>query len=324
MVAHQTGRPVIFVGSWGDYGKLFALQADRRRFEPIFFVPSEEIRKNRLMRLFRGAASVLLYRRIIERQFGKYPEGVFLFGERIEGLHYLARFRPTSDVAVVLRNPMSDQMHLLEPLRAVVAAGYPVLSFDREDCERYGFRFYPQYVAPILPLPLAPPVADFSFLGQDKGRRPVVEDLRDRLAAKGFTASIRFAGGHGKKRGFFDKLMRKDMKKGKLSYEGYLREILSARCVIDIVQKGQHGLTLRPLEAMIYGRKLLTSSRSVREERLFHPDNVFVLDEAGSIDGIEAFMAAPMAEVSEETKAYYSVDTLIETAIAACAGTALK
>ncbi|MBE9605218.1 hypothetical protein IAI18_10100 [Acetobacteraceae bacterium H6797] len=248
----------------------------------------------------------------------RYPEGLFLFGERIEGLRYLARYRPRQAIAVVLRNPMVDQMALLEPLRAVMAAGFPVLSFDREDCDRYGFTFYPQYIAPVLPLPLPEPVVDFSFLGQDKGRRPVVEGLRDKLAEKGFTASIRFAGGHGKKCGFFAKLMRKDMKKGKLSYEGYLREILSARCVIDIVQKGQHGLTLRPLEAMLYGRKLLTNSRSVREERLFHPDNVFVLDESGSLEGIEAFMAAPLAQASEETKAYYSVDTLIETALSAC------
>lgn len=48
-----------------------------------------------------------------------------------------------------------------------------------------------------------------------------------------------------------------------ISYPEVLERQLNAKCMLEIVQQGQTALTLRPYEAVIYNRKLLTNNRSI-------------------------------------------------------------
>lgn len=48
-----------------------------------------------------------------------------------------------------------------------------------------------------------------------------------------------------------------------ISYPEVLGRQLNAKCMLEIVQQGQVALTLRPYEAVVYNRKLLTNNRSI-------------------------------------------------------------
>lgn len=47
------------------------------------------------------------------------------------------------------------------------------------------------------------------------------------------------------------------------TYQDTLIDCLSSNCILDIVQKGQNALTLRPYEAVVYNKKLLTNNKNI-------------------------------------------------------------
>ena len=51
-----------------------------------------------------------------------------------------------------------------------------------------------------------------------------------------------------------------------------------ARCIIDINHPGQTGLTKRTMEAIGYGKKLITTNASIKQEEFYSEDNILVID----------------------------------------------
>ena len=62
-----------------------------------------------------------------------------------------------------------------------------------------------------------------------------------------------------------------------ISYEDNIRNVISSKCVLEICQEGQHGLTLRALEAMLCHRKLITNNKSIVKEDFYNPQNIFII-----------------------------------------------
>lgn len=54
-----------------------------------------------------------------------------------------------------------------------------------------------------------------------------------------------------------------------ISYEEVLENTLNTHCILDIVQAGQKALTLRPYEAVVYNKKLLTNNPSILDFKYY-------------------------------------------------------
>lgn len=303
---------VIFVGTWADYEEIFISTADPMRFSPVTVNLRKQMQQHlgyRCLSLFsKKIASQLVFRSTLKA----YPNALFLVNDNSEALlRFIVTKQPKADIAVVMRNPMVTKSGLAPLLRQIMSQGYPVFSFDKEDCRQYGFDFYRQYCACVRADP--DPKFDFTFLGRSKGRRPVLEQLCAQLQIRGFSTVLRLTERSKGNKSFMEQIKMRQSKA--LPYLAYLDESLAARCLIDIVQCGQGGLTLRPLEAMLYRRKLLTNNRSVLNEEFYRPENIFVLGTDENLEGIESFMELPMVEIDNATKMLYSVDALITTVI---------
>lgn len=62
---------------------------------------------------------------------------------------------------------------------------------------------------------------------------------------------------------------------------GEIAEIFGvSRAVLDIEHPRQRGLTMRTIEALLTGRKLITTNPYVRESNLYHPSRVCVIERA--------------------------------------------
>ena len=62
----------------------------------------------------------------------------------------------------------------------------------------------------------------------------------------------------------------------RLTYAQVLQGIAGCRVLVDCKCSGQQGMTLRPLEALFYGKKLLTNDSRLAGEAFYHPDNIFI------------------------------------------------
>lgn len=69
-----------------------------------------------------------------------------------------------------------------------------------------------------------------------------------------------------------------------LSYAQVLRRELSAQCLLEIVQPGRKGLTLRPYEAVAYNRKLLTNCKSILDFPYYDPAYMQYFENVEDID----------------------------------------
>ncbi|MGV2128980.1 hypothetical protein [Agrobacterium vitis] len=305
----QQRQQVACIGFWADYEDYFWTTADPNRFDVRVLNVKDAARHRPIFKVIPRFGRKYLYNRIIAQQIASQPNALFLVNEREEIIEYLHRARPRAKIAIVVRNPIVTKNGIVPLLQDLHADGYPVLSFDEADCQRYGFEHYRQYIAGVDSVKTVQAVVDFAFLGKDKGRKSMIEALSSDLRHRGFTTSIRFTELKKPRKTLADRFARHT---GNSPYPVYLAENLAARCIIDIVQDGQQGLTLRPLEATLYGRKLLTNNGSVRAADFYHPSNVFLLDSTVNLDGIEDFFRAPFQPTSPEVLALYSVEALID------------
>lgn len=180
-----------------------------------------------------------------------------------------------------------------EELQAIRALGYRLTSFDPCEAERYGmactgqyFR-YPEHQPDNID-------SDCFFCGLPKDRAGTLQRLRTRLEAEGLTCDF--------------VIPRTPAEK--LTYPQYLDRLARTRCVIDISQKGQTGLTRRPLEALFYGKKLLTDNPEIARYDFYRPQNVFILGKDPE-EQLRAFIESPLAEVPESVRAAYDVNEWI-------------
>ena len=54
-------------------------------------------------------------------------------------------------------------------------------------------------------------------------------------------------------------------------YEEIIKKTLTAGCILDLVQDGQTALSMRPYEAVVYKRKLLTNNPSILDFKYYNP-----------------------------------------------------
>jgi hypothetical protein len=81
--------------------------------------------------------------------------------------------------------------------------------------------------------------------------------------------------------------------------------VACSRAVLDVEHPSQSGLTMRTIETLLSGKKLITTNLHIFNSNLFHPSRVHVIDR----DNPEIpndFLETPFEPVSSCLKKYYS------------------
>lgn len=94
-----------------------------------------------------------------------------------------------------------------------------------------------------------------------------------------------------------------------------------AAILIDICHPRQSGLTMRTIEAMGEGKKLITNNRSVLQYDFFRAENCYLVDGPLGED-FGDFLHTPFQELSGELVAKYHIDSWLHTLLLSqhCAG----
>ena len=97
-----------------------------------------------------------------------------------------------------------------------------------------------------------------------------------------------------------------------ISYISYLSIVLRSKCIIDIVQDGQSGLSLRPMEALFFNKKLITNNKYIKETAFYCPENVFIY---GEDNDLKNFMDKPLKIIPESIKSEYLLESFVDKII---------
>lgn len=188
-------------------------------------------------------------------------------------------------------NPASDNIsfysHGFDVMRKY---GYKLATFDPNDAKDYGMDNYHQFFRMTKKSDRVEENHDFYFVGFAKNREQELLRLKEKL--KDFRTLFKIAHSGSET----------------ISYEESIKNIQQSKCIVEYIQHNQSGMTLRPLEAICYEKKLITNNLYVVNYNFYRPENVFVLGK-DKIENISNFINTPYITLPESLIAEYSVET---------------
>jgi len=221
---------------------------------------------------------------------------VLIFGiENIKDLRILRKYLRARRVAVFTWNPVIDyqQNHRLRRVHIgqLKGLGFQVFTFDPEDARRYGLtltqQVYRQVDAYRRPLPAE---WDIYFVGQDKNRFETLRALGEQWRSAGLRTRLQMVPEPGRS---YPPTSAVEILTHPLDYQANMEAINRSRCLLEITQANQSGLTVRCLESLFFDKKLITSNPAVKDLPFYHPARFFVVGE-GDANGVMDFLDAPL------------------------------
>lgn len=191
---------------------------------------------------------------------------------------------------------------------------FGILSFDKSDCERYNLIFHNQIIPIIKNLNVR--ISDklsIYFCGYDKGRVLLLKKLGRIFLSYGLRPCFDIVPGKDgcvDNKGYDSFIHKCDRK----SYINFLTSELSHGAILEIVQKGQHGITWRPIEAAVYKRKLITNFKDIKKYDFYNPQNIFVIGE-DNYDNLVSFLSSEFQEIPPEIINQYCFDGWLDSFI---------
>lgn len=177
----------------------------------------------------------------------------------------------------------------------IVKLGFTIHTFDKKDAELLKFHYHKQFF-PIRVNQDIPPSgdywSDFYFLGAEKGRTHILREISNMLS--GYNLDFKIA---------------KNLSEY-ITYDENINNLMHTRCIVDIVQSNQSDLTLRPLEAMAFRKKLLTNNQNILNADFYNRNNIFVIGHDDWAD-IGDFLKRPYVEIDDQILRSYDVLTWI-------------
>lgn len=221
-------------------------------------------------------------------------EKVILFdsGWDYEITSYIKKVNPKCRIHLFLFNVVSNESHkaMLEDSNI-----NKIWSFDKNDVNKYHLLFNTPFYAKNKFCPWkSDALYDVVFVGASKHRKKEIEMVSEVCKDSGLKTDFHII----------------SRKEDYIDYQDYIQLINNSRAILDIVNPGQRGLTLRVMEAMFLSKKLITNNADVINYDFYHPNNIYVLGR--DTNSLKQFMELPFHGYTAETINYYSVDEWIK------------
>tara|TARA_R100000935_G_C2800142_1_gene150091 strand:- start:86 stop:1069 length:984 start_codon:yes stop_codon:yes gene_type:complete len=175
-----------------------------------------------------------------------------------------------------------------------------VLTFDRRDAAEYGFGYLPLFCSrsfQSLAIPKEQPGSVY-MVGNivQLARYHAVEAFRDYCVREGLTfrqylkiSPVVLA------KALRSGVRPRGVKLGSISQPAFREMVESSTAAFDFANHSQSGQTMRMMESLCAGKKVITNNTWVRQEPFYSPDRIHVFEDL-DFSGIAAFMDIPIAE----------------------------
>lgn len=136
---------------------------------------------------------------------------------------------------------------------------------------------------------------DAFFVGRDKGRLDEILRVKKCLDSLGLKTVFKIVGYNSQP----------------ISYKECLGFISKSKIIVDIQGGWQQGMTLRPMEALFYQKKLITNNKSLDTMDFYNPNNIFILGK-DDMKQMESFCKKEHSEVMSPIIDKYGLKRWVE------------
>lgn len=157
-----------------------------------------------------------------------------------------------------------------------------IYSFDRADAEKIGGNYSMQvYSKKAIEIEDNRDLkGQVYFAGTNKrGRLAVLEEIYSRFKENDINFKFRIINVCKSEQKHNDIIYNQP-----IEYNRILEEMQNYSCVLEVVQPGQMGVTLRYYEAISYNKKLITNNQFVKQLPFYNPEFMYVFNEPNDID----------------------------------------
>lgn len=266
------------------------------------------------------------------RKTGRYYDAILnrVGQNRYDYILLIKGDMPTVSILRAYRRAFPDAkfcLYLWDSVRNIpgIAAKFPcfdrVSSFDRTDCGRYeGMRFRPLFFSDAFAGPgeETEPRYDVSFCGTiHSDRYAVIREVERQCGRYGWRF---YWFGYFQSRWVYRLKKRckgefRETREAQFSFQAKSAAEIAAisrqsKAVLDLQHPNQSGLTMRTLETIGIGRKLITTNAEVRRYEFYHPQNILVIDRK-QVELPRAFLETPYLPLEEPVYEKYRLSAWI-------------
>ena len=151
-----------------------------------------------------------------------------------------------------------------------------VCTYNKIDVKKYHLTPYPYILYQLENITVKPmhkrPI-DVLFVGQDKGRMEYIEYLYNYLTKKGLNCDFYIV--NPKTNCNTSGIHCCDW----LSYSSLIKMTENAKCIVNLLQPGAEGVTIRDIEAYNFGSFIITNNRSHELREIFNEDQLIDIND---------------------------------------------
>lgn len=136
-----------------------------------------------------------------------------------------------------------------------------VYSFDESDCRKYNLRHTVSLYSKRTDISPEEEKSDIFWIGRAKDRLESILDIAEKANEIGMKCDFYVLGVKPDRRKVVKGIFYIDRV---IPYEIVLPKVLAARCLLDINQTGQKGMTMRVYEAIFYNKLLITNNWTIK------------------------------------------------------------
>lgn len=189
-----------------------------------------------------------------------------------------------------------DTRRITNVIKKLKSFQYIIETFDKEDAKNYDINLRSQfYRYPSNVKTKTVEVFDFYFLGYLKDRKDEILKIKNQLCSLGYKVIF---------------ILIKS-KKEEITYINNINNIAKSKCIVDILQKEQSGMSIRPLEAAFFNKKLITNNISIIDDDIYHSENVFVLG-VDNISSLPQFMQTDSIKLPKRLLDKYDINNWMQ------------
>ena len=218
-------------------------------------------------------------------------------------LNWVRGCHPDARLVLLYEDPI--QGYVIRPDQ-IPDCGYEVWTFDPADAEKFGIHFVKGLYIAEGKKRRKTPVYDVCFFGKDKGRAEEILRLGDQLRELGLNPMFQIMPDTK------IQMRRKPFYQPYVPFSRIRETMLNSRAQLDYLQQGQSGISLRTLECMYYGVKLVTNNPEIERYDIYHPDSVFLLGER-PLEEMAAFLKTPFVKPAPDVWEQYTIEYWIKS-----------
>lgn len=298
---------VLYLDCWGNDGEFF-----RKEREKIEGVDSKSIFDDKLKFInvfkFLGLKCNLFF---LYFSYGKWKKNIkqydlFIIDSRKTAeyaIKYIRKKYPQKRIVVWYWNKMTDGE--MDPCYVRNKYNVETWTFDIEDAKRYEMKYGNSYYfnfeseSKLMDLD-----TNVFYIGLNKTNRiQLLESLKNIFDNYKIKYDIRLVKNY--------RIDENYSYSKPLDYDEVLKKIKNCKTILDLNVEGQNGISLRPMEALVFEKKLITNNISIRDFDFYNSKNVFLLNE-DNVDYLSNFLNQPYVKVDNNIKERYYFDNWLD------------